>query len=163
MKIWTPIFLFVIADRGESKNILKFLGLPEFQSHNTLRLLFLRVDYIELQRKSNIKIQVDIIMTCALRSAIVNCLFQITYFLSKIKVIKNKEFSFVLSVNLMSYKKLKLMKRISGFSDNVENTPTQRYKTLSEANICFVCFTSPRFIYYAHLRCFLYICVALDK
>ena len=90
-------------------------------------------------------------MTCALRSAIVNCLFQITYFLSKIKVIKNKEFSFVLSVNLMSYKKLKLMKRISGFSDNVENTPTQRYKTLSEANICFVCFTSPRFIYYAHL------------
>ena len=76
-----------IAYRGESKNRHKFLFLPEFQSHHTLRLLLWRINYIQLQRKSNnfheltIKtkrilglklgqIQVHIIMTCALRSAI---------------------------------------------------------------------------------------------
>ena len=42
------IFFFSIAYRGESKNRLKFLCLPKFQSHNTLR-----VNYIQLQRKSN--------------------------------------------------------------------------------------------------------------
>ena len=31
----------------------KCLCLPEFQSHNTLRLLLLHVNYIQLQRKSN--------------------------------------------------------------------------------------------------------------
>ena len=63
----------VIAYRGKSKNRLKFLCLPEFQSHHTLRLQILRVNYIQLQRKINkfheltIKgqIQVYIIMTCA--------------------------------------------------------------------------------------------------
>ena len=63
--------------------------MPEFQSHNTLRLLLLRINCIQLQKeKSNnfhgmtIKtkkdfgelklgqIQVHIIMTCALRGAI---------------------------------------------------------------------------------------------
>ena len=61
-----------------------FLRLPEFQPHNTLRLLFLRVNYIQLQRKSNdfhgltIKtkrilglelgqIQVHVIVTCVER------------------------------------------------------------------------------------------------
>ena len=64
-----------------------FFCLPEFQSHNTLHLLLLRVNFIQLQRKSNnfhrltIKtkrilrskvgqIQVHTIMTCALRSSI---------------------------------------------------------------------------------------------
>ena len=37
-----------IAYRGKSKNKLKFLCLPEFQSHHTLR-----VNYIKLQRNSN--------------------------------------------------------------------------------------------------------------
>ena len=73
---------FSIAYRGEYKSRLKFLCLPEFQSHNTLR-----ANYIQLQRKNynfhglTIKtkmilglklgqIQVHIIMTFALRSAI---------------------------------------------------------------------------------------------
>ena len=51
--------------------------------------------------------------------------------------------SFVLSVNIMSYRKLKAMKRMSGFSaDNIENTSTQRQKTLSEANICLLYITA---------------------
>ena len=82
------MMLDIIAYRSESKNRLKFLCLPDFQSHNTLRLLLLVVNYIHLQRKSNnfhgltIKtkrilglklgqLQIHIIMTCALRSAIV--------------------------------------------------------------------------------------------
>ena len=44
---------WAIAYRGESKNRLKFLCLPEFQSHYFLRLLLLRVNYIQLQRKNN--------------------------------------------------------------------------------------------------------------
>ena len=73
------------SNRGESKNRLKFLCLPEY--HNTLRLLLLRVNYIQLQRKSDNfhgltvktkrilglklgQIQVHIIMTCALHSVI---------------------------------------------------------------------------------------------
>ena len=43
----------VIAYRGEYKNRLKFLCLLEFQFHNTLRLLLLSINYIQLQRKSN--------------------------------------------------------------------------------------------------------------
>ena len=39
-------------DKSE-KYIHKFIFLPEFQSHNTLRLLLLHVNYIQLQRKSN--------------------------------------------------------------------------------------------------------------
>ena len=50
--------------------------------------------------------------------------------------------SFVLSANIMSFKMLKSMKRISEFSDNVENTSTQRHKTLSEANICLFYITA---------------------
>ena len=51
--------------------------------------------------------------------------------------------SFVLIVNTMSYKKLKSMKRMSGFSaDNAENTSTQRRKILSEANICLLYITA---------------------
>ena len=42
-----------IAYRRKSKNRHKFLCLPEFQSHNTLRLLLLHVNYIQLQRKNN--------------------------------------------------------------------------------------------------------------
>ena len=38
----------LIAYRGKSENILKFLCLPEFQFHHTLRLITL-----QLQRKSN--------------------------------------------------------------------------------------------------------------
>ena len=34
------------------------------------------------------------------------------------------------------------MKRMSGFSDNVENASTQRQKTLSEANICLFYITA---------------------
>ena len=41
-----------IAYCGESKNRLKFLCLPEFRYRNTLRLLLLRVNYIQLQIKS---------------------------------------------------------------------------------------------------------------
>ena len=72
---------------GKSKIRLKFLCLPEFQSYHTLRLLLLRVNYIQLQRKSNnfhgltiktkrilglklSQIQVHMIMTCALQNAI---------------------------------------------------------------------------------------------
>ena len=72
---------------GKSKNRLEFLCLPEFQSHYILRLLLLRVNYIQLQRKSNnfhgltIKtkrilglklgqIQVHMIMTRAFRSVL---------------------------------------------------------------------------------------------
>ena len=43
----------LIAYRGESKNRLRFLCLPEFQSHNTSGLFLLCVNYIQLQRKSN--------------------------------------------------------------------------------------------------------------
>ena len=49
--------------------------------------------------------------------------------------------SFVLSVNFMSYKKLKSMERINGLSNNGENTLTQRQKTLSEANTCLLYIT----------------------
>ena len=49
---WEKV-LGLIAYRGKSKNRLKFLCLSEFQSHNTLRLLLLRVNYIQLQIKSN--------------------------------------------------------------------------------------------------------------
>ena len=50
--------------------------------------------------------------------------------------------SFVLSVNIMSYRILKSMKKMSGFSaDNIENTSTQRQKTMSEANICLLYIT----------------------
>ena len=76
-----------VAYRGESKHKIKFLCFSKFQSHNALRLLLLRANYIQLQRKNNnfhglaIKtkrilrltlgqIQVHIIMTYALRSAI---------------------------------------------------------------------------------------------
>ena len=69
---------------SESKNKLKFLCLPEFQFHNTLPLVLLRVNYIQLQlqlhgltiktkRILGLKlgqIQVHIIMKCAWRSAI---------------------------------------------------------------------------------------------
>ena len=40
-----------IAYRDESKNKLKFLCLPQFQRHHTLRLLLWLVDYIQLQRR----------------------------------------------------------------------------------------------------------------
>ena len=50
-KPWMNNCVKIIADRGKSKNRLKFLCFSEFQSHNTL--------------------QVHIIMTCALRSTIV--------------------------------------------------------------------------------------------
>ena len=93
----------LIAYRGKSKNRLKFLCLPEFQSHHTLRLLLLRINYIQLQRKSNNfhgltikktkrilglkfgKIQVHIIMTCVWRIAIVFFFFfyNLTYFVIK--------------------------------------------------------------------------------
>ena len=49
---------------------------------------------------------------------------------------------FVLCVNLMSYKKLKSMKIMSGLSDNVENSSTQRQKKLSEANTCLLYITA---------------------
>ena len=50
--------------------------------------------------------------------------------------------SFVLSINIMSYRILKSMKMMSGFSaDNIENTSTQRQKTMSEANICLLYIT----------------------
>ena len=81
---WINIFELTV----ESKNRLKFNCLPKFQSHNTLRLLLLRVNYIQLQRKIDnfhgltIKtkrifglklgqIQIHIIIRCALWSAIV--------------------------------------------------------------------------------------------
>ena len=77
--------------------------MPEFQSHHTLRLLLLRINYIQLQRKSNNfhgltikktkrilglkfgKIQVHIIMTCVWRIAIVFFFFfyNLTYFVIK--------------------------------------------------------------------------------
>ena len=70
---------------------LNFSVSPEFQSHHTLCLLLLRVNYIQLQRKSNnfygltiktkiilglklSQIQVHISMKCALRIAISDCL-----------------------------------------------------------------------------------------
>ena len=76
-----------IAYRGESKNGLKFLCLLEFQSHHPLRLLLLRVNYIQLKENGltfadwQIKmkrilglkldqIQIHIIMACALRGVI---------------------------------------------------------------------------------------------
>ena len=44
----------LIANFGKSKNRLEFFFcLPEFQSHHTSRSLLLRVNYIQLQRKSN--------------------------------------------------------------------------------------------------------------
>ena len=49
--------------------------------------------------------------------------------------------AFVLTVNITSYKKLKSMERINGFSDNVEDTSTQRQKSLSEANTCLLYIT----------------------
>ena len=42
----------------------------------------------------------------------------------------------------MSYKKLKLMKKMSGFSDNIAKVSTQRQKTLSEANTCLFFITA---------------------
>ena len=48
---------------------------------------------------------------------------------------------FVLIVNIISYKKLKSMKRNSGLSDNVVNTST-RQKTLSEANTSLLYITT---------------------
>ena len=50
---WICQKLYSIAYRGEYKNRLKFLCLLEFQFHNTLRLLLLSINYIQLQRKSN--------------------------------------------------------------------------------------------------------------
>ena len=41
----------------------------------------------------------------------------------------------------MSYKKLKSLKRMSGFSNDVMNTSAQRQKTLSKANISLLCIT----------------------
>ena len=51
--------------------------------------------------------------------------------------------AFVLSVNIMSYRNLKSMKKMSGFSDNIEDTSTQsRQKSLSEANKCLLYITA---------------------
>ena len=50
--------------------------------------------------------------------------------------------SFVLVLNTLAYKKLKLMKKMSGLSETVENRSTQRHKTLSEANICLFYITA---------------------
>ena len=49
---------------------------------------------------------------------------------------------FVLIVNIISYKKLKSMKKNSGLSDNVVNTSDQRQKTLSEANTSLLYITT---------------------
>ena len=92
-----------LINSGESKNRLEFLSLLEFQSHNTLPLLLLRVIHIHLQSKSNnfhgltIKtkrilglklgqIQVHIIMTYALRSAIES------YFITSSRNIVERDF-----------------------------------------------------------------------
>lgn len=50
--------------------------------------------------------------------------------------------SFVLSVNLMSYKRLKSMKKMTGFTNNVGVTLTQRQKIMSEANKCLLYITA---------------------
>ena len=50
--------------------------------------------------------------------------------------------AFVLSVNILSYIKLKSMKKMSGFSENDENTSNQRQKTLSEANTSLLYITT---------------------
>ena len=63
----------------------------------------------------------------------VNYIHPITLFLAT---------AFVLTVNITSYKKLKSMERINGFSDNVEDTSNQRQKSLSEANTCLLYITA---------------------
>ena len=49
--------------------------------------------------------------------------------------------AFVLIVNIISYRNLKSMKKMSGFTDNVENTSNQRQK-MSEANTCLLYITA---------------------
>ena len=50
--------------------------------------------------------------------------------------------SFVLSVNILSYKNLKSTKSMTKLSANVENTPPPRRKTLSEAITCLLYITA---------------------
>lgn len=49
---------------------------------------------------------------------------------------------FVLSVNIMSYKKLKSMKIMVEFSDNIDNISIHRQNIMSEANICLLYITA---------------------
>ena len=49
--------------------------------------------------------------------------------------------AFVLIVNIISYRNLKSMKKMSGFTDNAENTSNQRQK-MSEANTCLLYITA---------------------
>ena len=50
--------------------------------------------------------------------------------------------SFVLIVNIMSYKKLKSMKRMTRFSESIQNRTIQRRRKMSEANTCLLYITA---------------------
>ena len=92
------------------KNRLDFLCLPEFQYHHTLCLLLLRVNYIQLQRKSKnfhglriktkrilglilVQIQAHIYMTCACHFAYLLFIVTLGYLFICIFIIKKKRFT----------------------------------------------------------------------
>ena len=50
--------------------------------------------------------------------------------------------AFVLIVNIMSYRKLKAMKRMTKFSESVQSRSTQRQRKMSEANTCLLYITA---------------------
>ena len=125
-----------------------FLGITVFATISLLRYRSIQRPLHSINSIRLIFILIVQVIACGLLTGSVFILFyfeisyeQMLYVLFALPISKFLTALFVLVVNLMSYKKIKSLKRMSGFSNDVMNTSAQRQKTLSKANISLLCIT----------------------
>ena len=143
----SPLMLSIVAD------LIDFsysYGIAVFATISFLRYRSIKKPLHSIKPRRIMMVLIGQAISCGL---LLGCLFVTLYWEVDVLLIKKLYYclpilqllaiSFVLCINMMSYRKLKLMKRMVGLSDDIENTSTQRrQKSLSEANICLLYITT---------------------